>query len=81
MCHPLALPESCAAPHPLWSLDLRAAAFLPRGSGVVGEQPILNPGKSYEYTSACPINTSIGTMQVRGLHSPQQCLPVSEELP
>ena len=34
-----------------------------QGPGVVGEQPILPPGESYEYTSFCPLRTSIGTMQ------------------
>jgi ApaG protein len=33
-----------------------------RGPGVVGEQPILEPGKSFEYTSACPLPTPFGTM-------------------
>jgi ApaG protein len=26
-----------------------------RGSGVVGRQPVLEPGESFEYTSACPL--------------------------
>lgn len=34
-----------------------------RGPGVVGETPILEPGKSYEYTSACPLSTPIGNMK------------------
>ena len=34
-----------------------------RGSGVVGQQPILAPGQSFEYTSACPLATPFGTMQ------------------
>jgi len=29
----------------------------------VGETPILEPGKSYEYTSACPLSTPIGNMK------------------
>ena len=33
-----------------------------RGEGVVGEQPVLAPGESFQYTSACPLNTSFGTM-------------------
>ena len=32
------------------------------GPGVVGEQPILAPGESFEYTSACPLPTPFGTM-------------------
>ncbi len=34
-----------------------------RGPGVVGEQPVLAPGESFEYTSACPLSTPVGTMQ------------------
>jgi len=34
-----------------------------RGAGVVGEQPILQPGEAFEYTSACPLTTAFGTMQ------------------
>ena len=33
-----------------------------RGPGVVGEQPLLSPGQSFEYTSACPLGTEVGTM-------------------
>ena len=34
-----------------------------RGPGVVGQQPILAPGQAFEYTSACPLETSFGVMQ------------------
>lgn len=33
-----------------------------RGSGVVGEQPVLAPGEHFEYTSACPLATPVGSM-------------------
>ena len=33
-----------------------------KGPGVVGEQPILKPGESYQYTSGCPLNTPWGMM-------------------
>jgi ApaG protein len=33
-----------------------------RGPGVVGSQPILQPGQSFEYTSGCPLPTSSGIM-------------------
>lgn len=36
-----------------------------RGPGVVGAQPVLNPGESFEYTSACPLRTAFGTMHGR----------------
>lgn len=32
------------------------------GEGVVGEQPILRPGESFEYTSGTPLATSSGIM-------------------
>ena len=34
-----------------------------RGLGVVGEQPFLHPGESFEYTSGTQLDTPIGTMQ------------------
>ena len=33
-----------------------------RGPGVVGAQPVLRPGETFEYTSACPLRTGFGTM-------------------
>ncbi|MDE3155789.1 MAG: Co2+/Mg2+ efflux protein ApaG [Acidobacteriota bacterium] len=33
-----------------------------RGPGVVGQQPVLSPGDSFEYTSGCPLPTPSGTM-------------------
>jgi len=33
-----------------------------RGPGVVGEQPRLQPGEEFEYTSACPLPTEVGSM-------------------
>jgi ApaG protein len=33
-----------------------------RGLGVIGEQPLLKPGESFEYTSGCVIATPVGTM-------------------
>jgi ApaG protein len=33
-----------------------------RGLGVVGEQPIIEPGTAFSYTSGCPLNTPSGTM-------------------
>ena len=34
-----------------------------RGLGVVGEQPLLNPGDSFEYTSGTAISSSVGSMK------------------
>ena len=33
-----------------------------QGPGVVGEQPELEPGASFEYTSGCPLKTPFGSM-------------------
>ena len=33
-----------------------------KGPGVVGEQPVLKPGESYEYTSGAPLDTPWGLM-------------------
>jgi ApaG protein len=33
-----------------------------KGPGVVGEQPVLKPGESFEYTSGAPLNTPWGLM-------------------
>ena len=34
-----------------------------RGLGVVGQQPLLAPGQSFEYTSGCALPTPVGTMK------------------
>src|ERR687895_1680756 len=33
-----------------------------KGSGVVGEQPVLAPGASFEYLSFCPLKTAVGSI-------------------
>ena len=33
-----------------------------RGPGVVGEQPLIEPGDSYAYASGCPLTTPSGSM-------------------
>lgn len=34
-----------------------------RGAGVVGLQPKINPGQSFEYESVCPLSTAFGSMK------------------
>ena len=34
-----------------------------RGPGVVGHQPLLRPGESFQYSSYCPLDTPVGTME------------------
>ena len=36
-----------------------------RGLGVVGQQPLLQPGESYQYTSGSSLTTPLGTMKGR----------------
>ncbi len=35
------------------------------GEGVVGEQPLIQPGEKYQYTSGAVLETEIGTMEGR----------------
>jgi ApaG protein len=42
--------------------DANGAVEEVEGPGVVGNQPVLAPGQSFEYTSYCPLTTSVGTM-------------------
>lgn len=34
-----------------------------RGLGVIGQQPLLKPDETFEYTSGCALNTPVGTMR------------------
>ena len=43
--------------------DARGVVEEVRGDGVVGEQPTLRPGQSFQYTSGCVLTTPVGTMQ------------------
>lgn len=46
-----------------WSItDAQGRTQEVRGPGVVGEQPLLRPGDSFEYTSGCPLATPSGMM-------------------
>jgi ApaG protein len=43
--------------------DGRGARHTVEGEGVVGEQPLILPGGSYDYVSGCPLATPTGAMQ------------------
>ncbi|SFR85003.1 Co2+/Mg2+ efflux protein ApaG [Sphingomonas jatrophae] len=43
--------------------DGRGGRHEVQGDGVVGEQPVIAPGGSYDYVSGCPLDTPTGTMQ------------------
>jgi len=53
-----------------------------RGKGVVGEQPVLKPNESFEYTSGTAIATPVGTMrgsyQMRGEDGIEFDAPIPE---
>jgi ApaG protein len=42
--------------------DGRGARHSVEGEGVVGEQPLIAPGESYDYVSGCPLATPTGNM-------------------
>ena len=43
--------------------DGRGARHTVEGEGVVGEQPLIEPGGSFDYVSGCPLTTPSGAMQ------------------
>ena len=43
--------------------DARGHAEEVKGLGVVGQQPLLKPGESFQYTSGCRLRTPSGTMR------------------
>lgn len=53
-----------------------------RGLGVVGHQPLLEPGQSFEYTSGCQLATAVGTMsgsyQMTAEDGTQFAAPIAE---
>lgn len=47
-----------------WDIrDARGGRHIVDGEGVVGDQPVLKPGSSYDYVSGCPLTTPSGSMQ------------------
>ncbi|MCH4892185.1 MULTISPECIES: Co2+/Mg2+ efflux protein ApaG [unclassified Sphingomonas] len=47
-----------------WTItDGRGARHTVEGEGVVGEQPLIAPGGSFDYVSGCPLSTPSGSMQ------------------
>lgn len=47
-----------------WTItDGRGQRHEVRGEGVVGEQPVIAPGQSYDYVSGCPLYTPTGAME------------------
>jgi ApaG protein len=48
-----------------------------RGDGVVGENPIIAPGDSYQYSSGAALSTQVGSMS--GHYGMRLCLEAEEE--
>jgi ApaG protein len=49
-----------------WTIsDGRGARHEIQGEGVVGEQPVIAPGESFDYVSGCPLSTPTGWMEGR----------------
>ena len=47
-----------------WDItDGRGGRHEVQGEGVIGEQPVIDPGESYDYVSGCPLDTPNGTME------------------
>ena len=42
--------------------DARGRMQMVQGDGVIGEQPVLDPGETFEYTSGTPLETPSGFM-------------------
>lgn len=56
--------ESCQLLSRHWIIrDATGRVEEVRGAGVVGEQPVLEPGDHFEYTSGCPLPTPFGSME------------------
>ena len=51
------------------------------GDGVVGEQPILDPGDSHDYVSGCPLVTPHGTMEGFYVFHTSDGRPVEARIP
>ena len=49
-----------------WTIvDGRGGRHEVAGEGVVGEQPVIEPGNSFDYVSGCPLGTPSGYMEGR----------------
>ena len=47
-----------------WTIaDGRGALYRREGRGVVGEEPVIQPGAAYDYVSGCPLTTPTGWME------------------
>jgi ApaG protein len=50
--------------HRHWKIkDGNGKIFDVQGTGVIGEQPMIQPGTHFEYTSFCPLHSPFGNMR------------------
>ncbi len=55
--------ETVQLRHRYWHItDARGRTQEVHGAGVIGEQPVLKPGETFEYTSGTPLPTPSGIM-------------------
>lgn len=52
-----------------------------RGLGVVGQQPLLAPGETFEYSSGCPLGTPVGSMRGTYLCVGEDGVPFEATIP
>jgi ApaG protein len=47
-----------------WTIDdCHGGRHIVQGEGVIGEQPVIEPGGAFDYVSGCPLGTSSGFME------------------
>jgi ApaG protein len=65
-----------------WTItDGRGAVDIVEGEGVVGVQPWIKPGESYEYQSGCPLRTPQGYMRGWYFYETQKGLAFRSRIP
>ena len=52
-----------------------------RGDGVVGKQPVLEPGQSFEYSSGAVIETAVGSMRGSYQMQAEDCTSFEATIP
>lgn len=61
--------------------DARGGLHVVDGEGVIGEQPIIQPGKAHDYVSGCPLNTPSGSMTGHFIFIGEAAAPFQVEIP
>jgi ApaG protein len=66
--------------------DANSKVMEVKGLGVIGQQPLLKPGESFEYSSGTHLETAVGTMRgtyqmITGYHTFEAPIPVHATVP